>query len=148
MKAIMFFFFVTGMILFIHGIYQQKFDALKDNVRVEYRFIPRTYYEEQLANASVASNFKNMFNKSSPWFERTVSGGDDKKREWWGTFLMYFFHIQNRTLLAFEFAHIKELFFGFFFIMCGVLVVHEPELSRSKREVFVFLRLVPEHLIL
>lgn len=74
MKAVMFFFFVVGMILFIHGIYQQKFDALKDNVRIEYRFIPRTYYEEQLANASVASNFKNMFNRSSPWFERTVSG--------------------------------------------------------------------------
>lgn len=73
MKAIMFFFFVAGMILFIHGIYQQKFAALEENVRVEYRFIPRTYYEEQLSNTSVASNFKNMFNKESPWYERTVS---------------------------------------------------------------------------
>lgn len=73
MKALVFFFLISGIILFIHGIYQQKFEALNDNVRVEYRFIPRTYYEEQLNNASVAANFKNMFNKESPWYERTVS---------------------------------------------------------------------------
>jgi hypothetical protein len=47
---------------------------LKKNVRVEYRFIPRTYYEEQLAeNGNVTANFANMFKKESPWFERTVT---------------------------------------------------------------------------
>lgn len=71
----MFFLFVAGMILFIHGIYQQKFAALEDNVRVEYRFIPRTYYEEQLADASVSANFKNMFNKESPWYDANISLG-------------------------------------------------------------------------
>jgi hypothetical protein len=63
-----------GITLLIHGIYEQKYQSLRENIRVEYRFIPRTFYEEQLAeNPTVASNFKNMFQKESPWFERTVS---------------------------------------------------------------------------
>ena len=51
-----------GIILIINGIYEQKFQSLKKNVKIEYRFIPRTYYEEQLSqNADVTSNYKNMF---------------------------------------------------------------------------------------
>lgn len=73
MKAVIFFLFFVGMILIIHGIYEQKYAELKKNMRVEYRFIPRTYYEEQLANSTVSSTFKNMFNKESPWFERNIS---------------------------------------------------------------------------
>ena len=74
MKAIILFIFFLGIMMLIHGIYEQKYMSLKENVRVEYRFIPRTYYEEQLAeNPLVASNFKNMFQKESPWFERNVS---------------------------------------------------------------------------
>lgn len=74
MKSVILFIFFLGVVLLIHGIYEQKYQSLKENVRVEYRFIPRTYYEEQLAeNPLVASNFKNMFQKESPWFERTVS---------------------------------------------------------------------------
>ncbi len=73
MKPVILFVFFIGVFFIIHGIYEQKYQALKDNVRVEYRFIPRTYYEEQLAQATVSSNFKNMFNKESPWFERNVT---------------------------------------------------------------------------
>lgn len=74
MKSVILFIFFLGVIMFIHGIYEQKYQMMKENIRVEYRFIPRTYYEEQLAqNPMVASNFKNIFQKESPWFERTVS---------------------------------------------------------------------------
>ena len=60
--------------MIMHGIYQQKIKAAQENVKIEYRFIPRTYYEEQLASSSsITSNFKNMFNKDSPWLERTVT---------------------------------------------------------------------------
>jgi len=62
----------VGMILIIHGIYDQKYKQLKNNMRVEYRFIPRTYYEEQLANSTISSQFQNMFNKESPWYDRTI----------------------------------------------------------------------------
>jgi hypothetical protein len=80
MKSILLFLFFFGIVLLIHGIYEQKYQSMKENVRVEYRFIPRTYYEEQLAeNPTVASNFKNMFQKESPWFERNVSLGNPLK---------------------------------------------------------------------
>lgn len=74
MKSVIFFLMFVGMILIMHGIYDQKYNELKNNMRVEYRFIPRTFYEEQLGNSTVSSNFKNMFNKASPWFERNVGG--------------------------------------------------------------------------
>jgi hypothetical protein len=73
MKPVVMFLLFVGMFLIVHGVYEQRYQAIKENVRVEYRFIPRTYYEEQLSQATVSSNFKNMFNKESPWFERTVT---------------------------------------------------------------------------
>uniref|UniRef100_A0A6C0BF07 Uncharacterized protein n=1 Tax=viral metagenome TaxID=1070528 RepID=A0A6C0BF07_9ZZZZ len=80
MKSIILFIFFAGIIMLIHGIYDQKYKTLQQNVRVEYRFIPRTYYEEQLAeNPNVASNYKNMFQKESPWFERNVGMANPMK---------------------------------------------------------------------
>lgn len=73
MRSIIIFLFCIGIFLIIHSIYEQKFQSLKKNVRVEYRFIPRTFYEEQLNSAPTSSMFKNMFDKESPWFERNVT---------------------------------------------------------------------------
>lgn len=73
MRSIIIFLFCVGIFLIIHSIYEQKFQSIKKNTRVEYRFIPRTFYEEQLASAPTSSMFKNMFDKESPWFERNVS---------------------------------------------------------------------------
>lgn len=74
MKSIILFLFFLGVMMLIHGIYDQKYKNLKENIRVEYRFIPRTFYEEQLQeNPNISNMFKNMFQKESPWFERTVS---------------------------------------------------------------------------
>jgi hypothetical protein len=77
MKSVIFFLFFVGLILIIHGIYDQKYNELKNNMRVEYRFIPRTYYDEQLSKSTVSSNFKNMFNRESPWFEATIGEEQD-----------------------------------------------------------------------
>lgn len=72
MRSIIFFLIVVGMFMIMHGIYEDKYRALQSNRRVEYKFLPRTYYEEQISNADVTSKMKNMFN-SDPWFERTVT---------------------------------------------------------------------------
>lgn len=82
MRSIIIFLFCFGVILIIHSLYEQKYEALKDNTRVEYRFIPRTYYEEQLANTPVTSLYKNMFDKESPWFERNVSLAKNPKKRY------------------------------------------------------------------
>lgn len=73
MKMFIIFFFVLGLFLMINSIYEQKYEALKKNIHVQYRFIPRTYLEEQLANTNVSGTFKDDFNGADPWFERTVS---------------------------------------------------------------------------
>lgn len=65
-------FLFIGMFMVVHGIYDERFRALKDNVRVEYRFVPRTYYEEQLSNTDVSGMFKDMFEKGAPWQERNM----------------------------------------------------------------------------
>lgn len=67
------FFFIIGIFLVIQGVYDQKIKNLEKNKRIEYRFIPRTYLEEQLADSNVSGKMSHMFNTESPWFERTVT---------------------------------------------------------------------------
>lgn len=81
MKSIIFFLFIVGVFLVMHGIYQQKFQALQENRRIEYRFLPRTYYEEQINDTDIASKFKTMFDKESPWFDRNVTLPPPSKQE-------------------------------------------------------------------
>jgi hypothetical protein len=73
MKTFIIFLFVLGLFLIINSIYKQKYDALKKNIHIQYRFIPRTYLEEQIENTNVSGIFKNDFNNADPWFERNVS---------------------------------------------------------------------------
>ena len=52
----------VGMAMVMHGIYEEKFKRMENNVRVEYRFIPRTLYDEQVSQADdVVGHFKGMF---------------------------------------------------------------------------------------
>jgi hypothetical protein len=73
MKTLILFLFIIGVFLIMHGIYEQKIKALEKNKRIEYRFIPRTYIEEQLEDSNVSGKMANIFNKESPWFERNIT---------------------------------------------------------------------------
>lgn len=73
MKAFVLFFFVLGLFLIMHGMYEEKIKAIEKDKKIEYRFIPRTYLEEQLADSNVSGKMASMFSKESPWFERTVT---------------------------------------------------------------------------
>lgn len=72
MRSVIFFLLVIGMFMVMHGIYEQKYKALEQNRRIEYKFLPRTYYEEQIADTDVAGKYKTMF-KGDPWLERNVT---------------------------------------------------------------------------
>ena len=55
------------------GVYEQKIAITQQNKQVEYRFIPRTYYEEQMGEgAAISDKYGEIFEKESPWFDRTV----------------------------------------------------------------------------
>lgn len=93
MRAIVLLLFFVGMFIVIHSVYEEKLKRVQENVRVEYKFIPRTLYEEQLAQSNVLSNFKGMFTRDSPWYnspntydfrplkERTDDSENDKEKE-------------------------------------------------------------------
>jgi hypothetical protein len=59
----------VGMALVMHGIYDEKYKELQKNVRIEYRFLPRTLYEEQLGRSdpNLTAKFSKMFHDNSPW---------------------------------------------------------------------------------
>lgn len=70
MQTVLVTFVLAGVVLLMHGIYEQKLQAAREKVRIEYRFIPRTYYEEQLAPAGLTGASQvidDLFNKGSPW---------------------------------------------------------------------------------
>jgi len=67
MKTLIMLFLFIGMFMIVHGIYQEKFDTLKKDVRVKYKFIPRTYYDEMLTNNLYTSQVaKVMFDDQKP----------------------------------------------------------------------------------
>ena len=63
MKTVIFLFLFIGMFMIVHGIYEEKIEKLKKDVRVKYKFIPRTYYDEFLMND------KNVSQASKALFE-------------------------------------------------------------------------------
>lgn len=73
MKTLIILLFTIGVFLVMNGIYEEKIKAITKNKRIEYRFIPRTYLEEQLADTDISGKMAHMFNKESPWFEKNVT---------------------------------------------------------------------------
>lgn len=70
MKIFIVFFLFVGIFLITHGVYEQKLKDATSKTKIEYRFIPRSYYDEQLAEGNTSLHFKDLFQKDSPWEER------------------------------------------------------------------------------
>lgn len=76
MKVIIILILFIGMFFIINGVYEQKLNAVKKDKNVEYKFIPRTYYEEQIAGVDLNNKFSSMFDSASPWI-----GTKDQKND-------------------------------------------------------------------
>ena len=63
MKLLIILMFFFGIILVVHGIYEEKFQKIKDNVKIQYRFVPRSYYDEQIFSSQFSSKFSNIFDE-------------------------------------------------------------------------------------
>jgi hypothetical protein len=72
MKAFIVFLLFIGVILIIHGISEQKIKAIEKNKRIEYRFIPRTYLEEQISDNNLSGKLNSMFVGNNPWMDRNA----------------------------------------------------------------------------
>lgn len=71
MKSLILLFLFVGMFVITHGVYEHKLKSISKQTKIEYRFVPRSYYDEQLAEASTSLHFKDMFQKDS-WMDRLV----------------------------------------------------------------------------
>lgn len=66
MKTLLIFILFAGMFLVISGVYEQRLELAKKDKKIEYRFIPRTLYEEQLAsNTTFADKVKPLFESNN-----------------------------------------------------------------------------------
>ena len=53
-----------------------------ENVKIEYRYIPRNQYEEQMSDENnVSSIFSNMFRNKSTWSSYPFNSNDDDKNK-------------------------------------------------------------------
>jgi hypothetical protein len=64
----------AGFACIVHGVYEERMRAVEKDVRVEYRFLPRTLYDEQLEAPDLEGKFKGMFDSpsSSPWADANI----------------------------------------------------------------------------
>jgi hypothetical protein len=56
---------MIGVIMVIIGYTRQY--SVCPNPRIEYRYIPRTFYDEQLSSPNILKQFSSMFEDENPW---------------------------------------------------------------------------------
>ena len=70
MKSIILFFLVVGIVMLALG-YQRKMIANTEvKTIVEYRYIPRSIYDEQFSPVKLESTYTDMFDKQDVFFRR------------------------------------------------------------------------------
>ena len=65
MKSIILILFIIGISLIIIGYYEHiKLNPLK---KIEYRYIPRDYMEDQMVDQNLRNKYSDLFNRSNTW---------------------------------------------------------------------------------
>jgi len=76
MKSLILLLLFVGMFMIVNGIYEEKLNAVQAQKEIEYKFIPRTYYDEQTYTrpGDLQDKMANIFDTASPWFDPAGSG--------------------------------------------------------------------------
>jgi len=77
MKSVVLLLFFTGLMFIILG-YQKQLNILP-NPKIEYRYIPRTFYDEQLSSGNVLKQFSSLFENENPWIKDRNIEADNVK---------------------------------------------------------------------
>jgi hypothetical protein len=77
MKSIVLLLFFSGLMFIIVG-YQKQLNVLP-NPKIEYRYIPRTFYDEQLSSGNVLKQFSSLFENENPWIKDRNIEADNVK---------------------------------------------------------------------
>jgi hypothetical protein len=71
MKSLVMLFFVVGIVMVSIGYQRKLLTDTKTRTVVEYRYIPRSIYEEQMSPINLESTFTDMFNKEDIFLNTT-----------------------------------------------------------------------------
>ena len=69
MRALSFFIFMIGVIMITMGYMDNKLQQNLKEKEIEYRFIPKTLYDEQHEPTQVSSIYSDMFSNEDPIFD-------------------------------------------------------------------------------
>jgi hypothetical protein len=61
MLSILFLFLFIGMVMIIDGIYREELKHLKNNKQIQYKFIPRTTYDDMLFHKHTTPQYETIF---------------------------------------------------------------------------------------
>ena len=77
-KSILLFFLFVGLLLMIIEIMRSMNECKPQ--KIIYRYVPRSFEEEQNNPVMVSEIFKTMFSQPSPWID-SINSNDDRKKE-------------------------------------------------------------------
>jgi hypothetical protein len=83
MKPVMVFLLFMGMFMIVSGVYEQKFQKMDKLVKTEYKFVPRSMYEDALATPDLTALYSANFDLDDPWYNRTAQ--DTTGLTWYDT---------------------------------------------------------------
>ena len=69
MKSLSLLVLILGIVFITVGYMDNKVDNLKDEKKIEYRFVPRSIYDDQIRPANLSQTFSTMFSDIDPIFE-------------------------------------------------------------------------------
>jgi hypothetical protein len=69
MKSLSLLVLVVGIVFITVGYMDNKVQNLKSEKKIEYRFVPRSIYDEQIKPANLNDTFSTMFSAIDPIFE-------------------------------------------------------------------------------
>lgn len=73
MKLFILLLLFSGIFIVIQGVYNDKLKMVKERVKVEYRFVPRSYYDEMLFDKQFSTMQENIFNNDDQWYNNNIS---------------------------------------------------------------------------
>jgi len=79
-KGIILFLIFIGCIFVVIEIVKIKAGLIEQNPKIIYKYIPRTFEEEQLSPVFVSDIFETMFSQPSPWI-LSIREYDQRKQE-------------------------------------------------------------------
>ena len=70
MNSLPLLFLLLGMFFILVGYF--KFNKSCPPAKIEYRYIPRTFYNEQMSPGNVQQTFNNMFSSNTAWMNHPL----------------------------------------------------------------------------